>query len=31
MQDNTEKVEKIADEVIGYFNAEIIQKHKIYR
>lgn len=31
MQDNTEKVEQIADEVIDYFKAKIIQKHKIYR
>ncbi|ROH95662.1 S-adenosylmethionine decarboxylase family protein [Chryseobacterium daecheongense] len=31
LQDNTDKVEQIADEVICYFNAEIIQKHKIYR
>ena len=31
MQDNTGKVERIADEVIGYFDAKIIQKHKIYR
>jgi S-adenosylmethionine decarboxylase len=30
-QDNTQKVEQIADEVIEYFKAEIIQKHKIYR
>lgn len=30
-QDNTEKVEKIADEVIEYFKAKTIQKHKIYR
>lgn len=31
LQDNTEKVEKIADEVIEYFKAKTIQKHKIYR
>ncbi|SDQ32760.1 S-adenosylmethionine decarboxylase [Chryseobacterium soldanellicola] len=31
LQDNTEKVDKIADEVVEYFNAKIIQKHKIYR
>ncbi|KFF11644.1 S-adenosylmethionine decarboxylase [Chryseobacterium soli] len=30
-QDNTEKVEKIADEVVKYFNARTIQKHKIQR
>jgi S-adenosylmethionine decarboxylase len=31
LQDNTEKVEQIAEEVIQYFKAEVIQKHKIYR
>lgn len=31
LQDNTKKVEQIADEVIQYFKAKIIQKHKIYR
>ncbi len=31
MQDNTDKVEKIADEVVEYFKAKTIQKHKIYR
>jgi S-adenosylmethionine decarboxylase len=30
-QDNTAKVEQIADEVVQYFNATIIQKHNIYR
>ncbi|MGE8434009.1 S-adenosylmethionine decarboxylase family protein [Chryseobacterium joostei] len=30
-QDNTEKVEQIADEVVQYFKANTIQKHKIYR
>lgn len=30
-QDNTSKVEQIADEVIQYFKANTIQKHKIYR
>ncbi len=30
-QDNTQKVEQIADEIVQYFNAEIIQKHKIHR
>ncbi|MCW3162048.1 S-adenosylmethionine decarboxylase family protein [Chryseobacterium oryctis] len=30
-QDNTSKVEQIADEVIQYFKAKTIQKHKIYR
>jgi S-adenosylmethionine decarboxylase len=30
-QDNTAKVEKIADEVVEYFKAKTIQKHKIYR
>ncbi|KFF08392.1 S-adenosylmethionine decarboxylase family protein [Chryseobacterium luteum] len=30
-QDNTRKVEQIADEIVQYFNAEIIQKHKIHR
>lgn len=30
-QDNTEKVEEIADEVTKYFDAKIIQEHKIYR
>ncbi|MCS3530960.1 S-adenosylmethionine decarboxylase family protein [Chryseobacterium sp. JUb7] len=30
-QDNTGKVEQIADEVIGYFKAKTIQKHKIFR
>ncbi len=31
LQDNTEKVEKIAEETIQYFKAKTIQKHKIYR
>lgn len=31
LQDNTEKVEKIADEIIEYFKAKVIQKHNIYR
>lgn len=31
MQDNTEKVERIAEEVVRYFKAGTIQKHKIYR
>lgn len=31
LQDNTTKVEKIADEFIQYFKAKTIQKHKIYR
>jgi S-adenosylmethionine decarboxylase len=31
LQDNTAKVEKIADEFIQYFKAKTIQKHKIYR
>ncbi len=31
LQDNSEKVEKIANEVIEYFKAKTIQKHKIYR
>ncbi len=30
-QDNTAKVEQIADEVVLYFKANTIQKHKIYR
>lgn len=30
-QDNTAKVEQIADEVVQYFKANTIQKHKIYR
>lgn len=30
-QDNTVKVEQIADEVVQYFKANTIQKHKIYR
>lgn len=30
-QDNTTKVEQIADEVVQYFKANTIQKHKIYR
>ena len=30
-QDNTEKVEQIANEVVRYFSAKIIQEHKIYR
>jgi len=30
-QDNTAKVEEIADEVIEYFKAKTIQKHKIFR
>lgn len=30
-QDNTSKVEQIADEVIQYFKANTIQKHKINR
>lgn len=30
-QDNTSKVEQIADEVVQYFKANTIQKHKIYR
>ncbi|MEC3877094.1 S-adenosylmethionine decarboxylase family protein [Chryseobacterium salviniae] len=31
LQDNTTKVEKIAEEIIEYFKAKTIQKHKIYR
>jgi S-adenosylmethionine decarboxylase len=31
LQDNTAKVEKIAEEMIQYFKAKTIQKHKIYR
>lgn len=31
LQDNTGKVELIADEICEYFKAKIIQKHKIYR
>lgn len=31
LQDNTAKVEEIADEIIEYFKAKTIQKHKIYR
>lgn len=31
MQDNTEKVETISNEIVQYFKATIIQKHKIYR
>ncbi|WP_294251450.1 S-adenosylmethionine decarboxylase family protein [uncultured Chryseobacterium sp.] len=31
LQDNTMKVERIADEFIHYFKAKTIQKHKIYR
>jgi len=30
-QDNTQKVEQIADEIVQYFDAKIIQKHKIER
>jgi S-adenosylmethionine decarboxylase len=30
-QDNTSKVEQIANEVVEYFNAAIIQEHKINR
>jgi S-adenosylmethionine decarboxylase len=30
-QDNTQKVEQIADEIVQYFNADVIQKHKIHR
>ncbi|WP_292009592.1 S-adenosylmethionine decarboxylase [Chryseobacterium sp.] len=30
-QDNTEKTEQIAEEVIRYFKAIVLQKHKIYR
>lgn len=30
-QDNTSKVEQIANEVVKYFNAVIIQEHKINR
>ncbi|WP_294301762.1 S-adenosylmethionine decarboxylase family protein [uncultured Chryseobacterium sp.] len=31
LQDNTGKVEKIADEITEYFKAKTIQKHKINR
>ncbi|MDQ1098641.1 MULTISPECIES: S-adenosylmethionine decarboxylase family protein [Chryseobacterium] len=31
IQDNTEKVERIADLVTAYFNGVTIHKHKIYR
>lgn len=30
-QDNTQKVEQIASEVIEYFKAKTIQEHKIFR
>lgn len=31
LQDNTVKVEEIADEIVEYFKAKTIRKHKIYR